>query len=526
MTRGSLAAALGLVCLSLLPLLAAAQSAETLRLEQGLIAGVPGADDAVRVYKGVPFAAPPVGDLRWRAPRPPASWQGTHVADAFAPGCVQHVAGSRPPWTEAFMHQGSTSEDCLYLNVWTAAATDRGEQRPVLVYIYGGGFSEGSGSVSLYDGEALARKGLVVVTINYRVGVFGFLAHPDLSAESTRGASGNYGLLDQVAALHWVRQNIAAFGGDPGNVTLAGQSAGAISVYLLTASPLAEGLFHRAIVQSGPGGLASFGLTSTRSLARPLSEAEAAGTEFAEALGGYSIQALRAMSAEDLTATGSPPMRFGPVIDGYFLPDDVSTIYAGGVQHDVPMLTGFNADEASAFPGYGKTTAEAFRKTARARYGTSAEAFLALYGASTDEEAGRAQKASQRDLAAVALRRIARERARTAKTDAYLYYFARGIPWPERPEFGAFHTAEVPYFFNNLKHLSRPWEALDRQLADVMSSYWANFAATGNPNGEGLPTWPAYDEQKVRFMNLGDPVEPRVLTDRARLDFFEAYLAK
>ena len=528
MNKGSCRVWLCVVWFSLCPLLATAQITDSLYLESGLLTGMLGSDPTIRTYKGVPYAAPPVGDLRWRAPQPLSAWEGALDATTFSAGCIQHVVGSRPPWTEEFMHQGKVSEDCLYLNVWTAAQ-DADERRPVLVYIHGGGFSEGSGSVVVYDGEELAKKGLVVVTINYRMGLLGFLAHPELTAESGHDASGNYGLLDQIAALQWVQQNIAAVGGDPKNVTIAGQSAGAISVYLLTASPLAKGLFHRIIVQSGPGGLASFGLSSTHTLARLLSEAETSGTEFADARGAPSLQALRTMSIGDLTATpvtGSRSLRFGPVIDGYFLPDDVSTIYARGVQHDVPMLTGFNADEASAFPGYGKATVEGFRNMATERYGESAETFLALYAADTDEEAGHAQIASQRGVAAVAIGRLAAERARTTKTNTYLYYFERAIPWPERPEFGAFHTAEVPYVFNNLKHLNRPWEAVDRQLADVMSSYWVNFATGGNPNGEGLPKWPAYDKHHVRFMKLGDPVEPKALTDQPRLDFFEAYLAK
>ncbi len=511
--------------LSLFPPSATAQLADPLRLESGLVAGVTGSDPAVRVYKGIPFAAPPVGDLRWRPPVPPLAWEGVRLADSFGPGCLQHVAGSRPPWTEEFMHQGQVAEDCLYLNVWTAAQrVDAGH--PVLVYIHGGGFSEGSGSVAVYDGEALAKKGLVVVTINYRLGVLGFLAHPELTAESDHAASGNYGLLDQVSALRWIRQNIAAFGGDPDNVTIAGQSAGAISVYLLTASPLAAGLFHRAIVQSGPGGLAAFGLSSSRSVAGPLSDAEANGVEFATAGGVSSLRELRAMSVEELTAASavdSRPMRFGAVIDGYFLPRDVATTYAEGKQNDVPMLTGFNADEASSFPGYGQATIEGFQRVARQRYAESADAFLALYPIETEEDAGEALKTSLREASAVALGRMAGERARTARTDAYLYYFERGIPWPERPEFGAFHTAEVPYVFYSLKFLDRPWEEVDRRLADVMSSYWANFALRGDPNGDGLPRWPTYDEAPRKVMVLGERIEPREIpADTARRAFFEA----
>jgi len=247
---------------------------------------------------------------------------------------------------------------------------------------------------------------------------------------------------------------------------------------------------------------------------------------FAAAGGASSLRELRVMSVDQLTAASaidSRPMRFGPVIDGYVLPRDVATIYAERAQNDVPMLTGFNADEASAFPGYGKATIEEFHRTARERYGESADAFLALYPVETDEEAGDAQKTSLRDAAAVALGHMAAERALTARTDAYLYYFERGIPWPERPEFGAFHTAEVPYIFDNLKLLDQPWEAVDRQLADAMSSYWVNFATWGDPNGEGLPTWPAYGEAPRTLMVLGERLGPREIpADETRRAFFDA----
>jgi len=420
------------------------------------------------------------------------------------------------------MHQGTVSEDCLYLNVWTAART--GERRPVLVYIHGGAFNEGSGAVAVYDGTSLAARGLVVVTINYRLGVLGFLAHPELSAEAAYGGSGNYGLLDQVAALRWVQRNIAAFGGDPGNVTIAGQSAGAMSVYLLTASPLASGLFHRAISQSGPGGLAAFGRASTRGLATRLAEAEANGAAFASENGAASLAALRALPVNALLA-GVPAMRFGPVIDGYLLPDEVGAIYATGAQNDVPLLTGFNADEASAFPGYGRTTAAAFAHTARQRFGPQADEFLALYPVPSDAEAGEAQKASQRDMAAVALSLLIEERAQTATTDAYLYFFARGIPWPDRPEFGAFHTAEVPYVFGTLDVLDRPWEPADRALADAVASYWINFATSGDPNGPGLPAWPPYRAAATDLQCLGVEVRTCTMpTDDAHRAFFSATL--
>ena len=488
----------------------------------GQLAGVAGRDAAVRVFKGIPFATPPIGPRRWRAPEAPTSWSGVRAADRFAPACMQNVAGARLPWTEEFMHQGPVDEDCLYLNVWSAA--NRGARRPVFVYIYGGGFNEGSGSVGIYDGEALAKKGLVVVTFNYRVGVLGFLAHADLAAESPHAASGNYGLLDQVAALRWIQSNIGAFGGDPANVTIAGQSAGAMSVYLLTASPRTRGLFHRAIVQSGPGGLASFGAGSTRTLAQARSVAAQAGAAWAKARGATSLAALRARPARDLLAAvagGAPAPRFGPVIDGWLLTEDVDSVYANGRQQDVPLLTGMNADEGSAFPGYGTATAASFRDQARARFGERSTQFLSLYPAASETDAARAQVRSARDSALVALQLLAAQRSATAKTPAYLYYFERAIPWPEHPQYGAFHTGEVPYVFANLALLKRPWTAVDRRVADVASSYWVQFATAGDPNGPHLPRWPAFTTSSPSVMVLGDTQQARTLPDDRVRRFFE-----
>src|SRR5579863_5610386 len=256
---------------------------QPVKVEGGLVSGAPGVDVSILAYKGIPFAAPPVGDLRWRAPKPVVAWQGVRSADRFSASCIQNVVQERKPWTYEFMTHGAISEDCLYLNVWTAAKS-AAERRPVYVYLYGGGFSEGSAAVPVYDGEGLAKKGLVVVTINYRVGVLGYLAHPELSAESATKTSGNYGLLDQIAALQWVRDNIAGFGGDPARVTIAGQSAGASSVNALIASPLARGLFVRAIAESG--------IAYSRGGGTKLEQAEQAGAAFAAAKGAKSIADL------------------------------------------------------------------------------------------------------------------------------------------------------------------------------------------------------------------------------------------
>jgi para-nitrobenzyl esterase len=481
----------------------------------GLLTGAPTSLPNVRAYLGVPFAAPPVGDRRWQPPRALDSWSGVRAADHFSASCMQAPPSAFGPWTLEFLLRGPVNEDCLYLNVWTAAKPT--ERRPVLVYVYGGGFGSGSGDVPVYEGTRLADKGLVVLTINYRVGPLGFLAHPALTAESPQHASGNYGLLDQVAALHWVRDNIAAFGGDPGRVTISGQSAGAMSVALLTVSPLAKGLFHRAIVESGPGGLAAMGVAGARGMARPLADAERDGAAFAKAKGASSLAALRALPASDFVRAAG---RFGPDVDGYFLPDDMASLVAAGKVNDVPMLTGLNADEGSASPTYGHMTAEQFRQQAAQRYGERANAFLARYPATSDPDASRSQVSSARDAGIAGVQQLLTERARTAHTASFAYYFNRAIPWPDRPEFGAFHTSEVPYVFGTLSALPRPWTDDDRRLSEVMMAYWVNFATRGDPNGPGLQQWPAFRPDEPVFMELGLKVGARRPLDAAVLDLF------
>ncbi len=496
--------------LGTLPRGASAQIAAPVRVESGLLSGVSGSDPSVRVYKGVPFARPPIGELRWRPPQPTAHWDGVRKADRFGPSAMQPDTGAFGPWTREFIFGNEVSEDCLYLNIWTAAQ-DAKAKRPVLVYIHGGGFSGGSGEVAVYDGEELAKKGLIVVTINYRLGALGFLTHPELTRESDHYASGNYGLLDQVAALQWIRKNIAAFGGDPGRVAIAGQSAGAVSVHLLTASPLARGLFQRAIAESGFGPARYF--TGTRD------SAEQNGVKFARQKGARTLKELRALPAAELISAG-PGIRFGPVVDGYFLPDDAQTMFEKGRRNDVPTLIGINADEGSSNSAYGKVKVDAFRSRARQRYGNRAEEFLKLYPVESDAAAGSAEKAADRDRGVVSLAAWAEEREKTAKSKTYLYFFARAIPWPQHPEFGAFHTGEVPYIFRNLKKLERPWEPADRKLADIVSSYWVNFAATGDPNREGLPIWPAFDSKEPRLMRLDAASAAMGLPELAKRDLF------
>lgn len=484
------------------------------KIETGQLTGTT-LSSGIRVFKGIPYAAPPVGDLRWKPPQPPANWDGVRKADKFSDSCMQALRRSTFPWTKEFMVQNDASEDCLCLNVWTGAkaSTTGNEKRPVLVWIHGGAFYEGSGEIITYDGEELAKKGVVVVTINYRLGIFGFYTHPELTKESPQHSSGNYGLMDIVASLQWVQKNIAAFGGDASRVTIAGQSAGAMAVHALTASPLAKGLFHRAIAESG---------SSVVRRTKDLAASEQDGMKWAETKGATSLKELRAKPAADLMGGA----RFSPVVDGWFLPADTAAIFAQGKQNDVPTMTGLTADEGSASPTYGKVNAEEFAKQAQQRFGDQTEVFLKLYPSNDQTQSGLSQKQSARDQGLVSMYLWASDRAKTAKTKAYTYYFTRGIPWPEHPEFAAFHTGDVPYFFANLKHLNRPWEAVDRKLAETASSYWVNFAKTGDPNGKGLPTWPTFDAAQQNTMELGAKTGVRLVAEKANLIFFTQYFAK
>jgi len=458
----------------------AAALSEPVRTEGGLLAGVAGGvagrAPEVTVFRGIPFAAPPLGHLRWAAPQPPLKWTGVRAADRFGANCIQTIVEGKQPWTHEFMAHGDVSEDCLFLNVWTAAARS-GEKRPVLVYLHGGANTEGSGSVAVYSGEGLARKGVVMVTINYRLGVFGFFTYKDLT--------GNYALLDQIAALRWVRDNIAAFGGDPARVTVAGQSAGASDIALLLGSPLAKGLFQRAIMESG-------GAPGTGG-ARPLAASQADGAKFAEAKGARSVDDLRALPWKDLFAPVAR-IRFGPVIDGHVVPE-------AGEEMDVPVLAGSNADENGASPRPGMTVAR-FRDQARQRYGDLAAEFLAAYPAATDEEAGARSNEAARDRQRVLYDEWAR--GRTAKAPAFVYFYDHVLPGPDSGRFGAFHTSEVPYVLNSLAESDRPFTAQDRRVAETLSSYWANFAARGDPNSSGLPHWPSTAEAPRMTMEIGD----------------------
>jgi para-nitrobenzyl esterase len=506
--RSSRAAILSLALAVALAPAALATIKDPVHVEQGQLSGTVGKNPDVRVYKGIPYAAPPVDELRWKAPQPPASWQGVRQATEFAHPCMQQPY----PETSAYYSKlPPVSEDCLYLNIWTAAKSAQ-DKLPVMVWIHGGGFTRGAGSTPTYDGENFAGKGVVLVTINYRLGVFGFLALPELTAESVHHSSGMYGMLDQVAALEWVKKNIAQFGGDPKKVTIFGESAGSLAVNFLMASPLAKGLFHRAIAESG----GSFGPMRT------LAEAEKTGTTFAAALGAAGLKALRAKPAEEVLKAGADQAARPPV-DGWFLPQDVYTIFAQGKQNDVPLIVGSNADEGTTLAPQGvNTKAAEFTEQARQRYGTEADQYLKLYPASSDQEAVASFYASFRNNMAWGMHTWARMQTKSGHHPAYRYYFTRRPPGPLSQQQRAYHAAEIAYVFQNFLG-QRPWEDADRKLGATMASYWVNFATTGNPNGKGLPEWPSYAATKEQVMQLGDTVSAEPLVYKAEMDLFDKY---
>ncbi len=511
-----------LLAISLMLPLAAAIT-QPVRVEGGMVVGKPGSDPKIVAFKGIPFAAPPVGNLRWKAPAPIVAWPDVRKAEEFGNSCVQNTAKERKPWTYEFMTHNQVSEDCLYLNVWTPAKTAIAK-RPVYVFFYGGGNVEGSAAVPVYDGEGLAKKGIVVVTVNYRLGVLGFFTHPELTRESGAAkSSGNYALLDLIAALRWVQSNITAFGGDPHRVTIGGQSAGASNVHSLVASPLAKGLFHGAIAESGSS-VTGLGLMNARKLA----DQEELGVKFAAAKGAKSLADLRRMSAKDLIApvpAPAQPFRFSTVVDGYVMPAPAGEIFAQGKQNDVPTLTGCNRDEGGAVP-HPDITLEAYRKQANQRYGSLASEFLQLYPATSATQAGAAQNESSRDAARTSMYLWAKQRDKTAKTKAYTYFWDHALPGPEVEKYGAFHTSEVPYVMNTLYMSDRPFTDADRRIADMMSSYWANFISKGSPNGKDLPRWHSVGSEAVT-MQLGDRTQAiPVAGDKSKLAFFEKFLLK
>ena len=496
---------------------------DPVRVEQGLLAGTNGSSAEMRVYRGIPFASPPVGDLRWKAPQPAAKWQGVRQAAEFSNACWQTQYPAAAAIYQAKLPP--LSEDCLYLNIWTPAKSAK-DRLPVMVWIHGGGFTRGFASTRSYDGEVLARKGAVIVTINYRLGVFGFFAHPALSVESGHHASGNYALLDQIAALQWVQKNIAAFGGDPTRVAIFGESAGSWAVNALMASPLAKGLFQRAIGESG----GSF------SPMRTLAEAEKEGEKLAASLfpdakteagdkppAQSILKTLRAIPGEELLkASDTETVR--PMVDGWVLPEDIATIFAQDKQNDVPLIVGYNADEGTTLAPQGANLkAMLFTAGAYQRYGSQADAFLKIYPAASDEQAVSSFYSAFRDqLFGWEMRTWARMATKTGHQPAYLYYFSRRPPGPQNARLRAFHASEIAYVFGTFVW-PFPWEDADKKLSDVMTSYWVNFAATGNPNGGSLTKWPVYNAKDDQALEFGDQVAVRSEVNKAGLDFFDGY---
>lgn len=493
----------------------------------GLVNGTTIDAGRIRVFKGIPFAAAPAGELRWTEPRPAAAWEGVRDATEFGRQCMQgpvfaDITFPHPP-----------SEDCLNLNIWAPAAA-ASERRPVMVWIHGGGFQAGAGAEPRHDGAAFARTGVVLVTFNYRLGVFGFLSHPELTRESGRSASGNYGMLDMVAALRWVKENIAAFGGNPGNVTIFGESAGSFAVSALMASPLASGLFHKAIGQSG----AYFTAGSGTLALRPLADTEQQGTKFAASVAAESLAALRAKPAEEIlkVAMKTQPW-FTPNRDGYFLREDVYSTYTAGKQARVPLLAGWNADESRAgiVLRPQKPTAASFAEETRKRFGAHADAVLKAYAATTDAEALESSAALASDMfIGHATWKWIETHARTASVPVYRYSFDRkipvapdtkinGVPATSR-DVGARHAGEIEYVFGALQSLRKvPWEPSDRTLSDAMTTYWSNFARTGNPNGSGLPRWPRYDATG-RVLHLDEKIRDAEDALRGRYEALDAYV--
>jgi para-nitrobenzyl esterase len=509
---------------------------DQVRIETGALAGVVGTTQpTVRVFKGIPYAAPPLAENRWRAPQPAAKWEGVRNADAFGAPCTSGgpafggrgggnrgaAPGQAPAAAPAPPREPARSEDCLFLNVWTSASSAN-DKRPVMVWIYGGGFTGGSGGMAWYDGENLAAKGPVIVTINYRLGSLGFFAHPDLAKEAAHPGSGNYGMMDAIAALQWVKRNIAAFGGDPNKVTVAGESAGAIMVGALVGSPQAKGLFRAAIAESGGW----MGLTMGRM--RTSADAEAAGVKAMQTLNVSTIAELRAKPVNELTIQGGA----GLFIDGYLIPEDLSLTFQAGKQNAVDVLTGSNKDEANfgVCPGAGlagrggPATMATFRSGAERKFGESADAFVKLYGVTADAEAPAAAHAACADEINWNMRQWAAAQDKKGKK-AYTYFFSHiqtvnGAPSPA----GATHTSEISFAWNNPKgQATQTWNDVDTKLADQMSSYWVNFITKGDPNGNGLPKWPEFkDLSKSNVMVFADAPQAESAAPAPKLAFYSA----
>ena len=475
-------------------LICTAAFAEPVKVEGGLLKGT--VEDGLRVYLGIPYAAPPVGNLRWQPPQPAPRWRGMRTADQFGPACIQTNA--------AIANLPVPSEDCLYLNVWTPAKSSA-EKLPVLVWIHGGGFVAGAPAEKLYHGEWLAKKGVVFVSIAYRLGVFGFLAHPELSAESSHHVSGNYGILDMIAGLQWVQKNISVFGGDPGKVTIQGESAGAAAVSILCASPLAKGLFRAAIAESG-GTFGPVRADASIGESEPLASAEKRAMDWLSSIGIANLAELRKIPAEKLQTM--IPRQFAwarPNADGWVIPGDQYKLYESGRYNDVPILTGYNSDEGLLF-GNPKSQ-EAYVQSVHDRYHQFADRILAAYpGGETPAEKWTARNLTRDSVFGWNAWTWARLQTKTGKSRVFLYYFNEPAELPAGAEpgaFGARHASELPYVFRQLTEHDRPSPTpKDEALSDMMRTYWTNFVKTGDPNQSGLPEWPAYESARPQLLHI------------------------
>jgi carboxylesterase type B len=522
----ALCAALLACCATATAALGADALPPAIQTDGGAVSGIPTVNPAVRAFKGIPFAAPPIGELRWTPPVAPAKWTGVRAADHFGPSCTQAVRNAAPTGRDLYRTQtrNEISEDCLYLNVWTPAKS-AAAKLPVMVWIFGGGFMAGSPAEASFDGAGLAGKNVVVVTINYRLGILGFLAHPDLDKESPHHVSGNYGTLDQIAALQWVAHNIAAFGGDPGRVTIFGQSAGGGSVHFLSTSPLARGLFQRAISENGllfaddP-----FLLERSPSAYKKLDEAEADDLAYLRKAGVESLQQLRAMSPAQLLALPPapfPPAFYSPSVDGWVLPQDFGATYAAGKQSDVPYMTGWT----SAYYPELKITVADYQKWANARFGPMAAEYLTLYPAASDDEASRQVEEAARDSYRASIFLWAESRGKHVSSKTFTYYYNHPLAGAGYDKFGSGAGHEIPYVFHSLFRFDRPFVQNDYAIEDMMSSYWVNFATTGDPNGKGLPRWPVFDTKSTVTMQLGDDSGPIPVASEAKFGFFKRFFA-
>ncbi len=487
------------------------------RVKQGLLKGT--IENDARTFKGIPYAAPPVGSLRWKPPKPAQPWTGIRDASQYCLACPQP-----PSYPNSFWARDSVaySEDCLFLNIWTDAKP--GEKQAVMVWVHGGAFIDGAGSFPEYNGSSLAKKGVVVVTINYRLGPFGFLAHPELTRESEHNTSGNYGILDQVAALKWIQQNITAFGGDPGNVTIFGHSAGAASVAILTCSPLSKGLFHKAIIQSVRISQDYIYLEKKNNNFLP---AEETGTEFVYKLGAKTVEELRKMPANEIISGYKKWLAgnsfLAPNVDGYVLPEPVITIFEKGKQHDVPIITGTTALEVSPIVDR-KTvpnTINAFANIVEKKYGKRADKFKKLYPVKTGKDAAREWLQSITDSLYIVSTRMFLKEAQKAKSNIYYYYFTYAVPHEDSDYYGAFHGAEVGYVFNNLHHDNNNYKKFDYELANTLSGLWIKFAKTGKPSVENVPDWKPYNEKTQYYLNIDTTITVKQYLKKAQADFFE-----